>query len=57
MSRILDLQKLNAIGVERAGMVDQAEMENSTCSFIACGNSTFSCIDCCGHSCDISEEV
>ena len=57
MSRILHLQKLNAIGVERAGAGSPTDMEISTCSYIACSNSTFSCEACCDFTCDIISEA
>lgn len=41
MNRILSLQKLESEGVESAGM-----LELSTCSYLWCGNSTFSCVGC-----------
>ncbi|MCO4098228.1 MAG: SapB/AmfS family lantipeptide [Gemmatimonas sp.] len=46
MSRILELQRMDAIGAERAGMQDAEDA--STCSYLACGSSTASCIACCG---------
>jgi len=52
MTRILNLQRLDAIGVENAGA-----QELSTCSYLFCGNSTYSCRDCCGYTiCDITLE-
>ena len=46
MSRILDLQRMESVGAERAGM--QTDEDTSTCSYIGCGSSTASCIACCG---------
>lgn len=52
MSRILNLQKMESVGVEVAGMLEAP----STCSLIGCGNSTHSCVGCCGVTCDLTIE-
>lgn len=52
MSRILNLQKLESVGIENAGIEAV-----STCSYLLCGNSTYSCRDCCGVTCQLTEET
>jgi len=54
MNRILSLQKMESVGVERAAMLN-GEAE-STCSWVGCGPSTASCVGCCEVSCDITIE-
>lgn len=54
MNRILNLQKLDSVGVEQVAGGNM-EAPPSTCSWFFCGPSTASCQSCCEYTnCEIT---